>query len=60
MFYILIVMSTLSGTTSGVNVTTQEFTTLKKCQEAAKIISTDTSKKQPTTRKNITTFCIEK
>ena len=53
-------MSTLSGTTSGVNVTTQEFTTLKKCQEAAKIISTDTSKKQPTTRKNVTTFCIEK
>ena len=60
MFYILIVMSTLSGTTSGVNVTTQEFTTIQKCQEAAKLISTDTSKKPSTTRKNITTFCIEK
>jgi hypothetical protein len=60
MFYVLIIISSLSGTTLGINVTTQEFTTLQKCQEAAKLVSTDTSKKPITNRKNVTTFCIEK
>lgn len=60
MFYVLIIVSSLSGTTLGVNVTTQEFTTLQRCQEAAKLVSTDTSKKPATSRKNVTTFCIEK
>lgn len=60
MFYVLIIITSLTGTTVGVNVTTQEFTSIQKCQEASKIINTDNSKKPFSIRKNVMTFCVEK
>ena len=60
MFYVLIIMMTVSGMANGTLIINQEFTSLQKCEEAAKIIKMDRSKKLPVARKNISTFCVEK
>ena len=60
MFYVLIVMITLGGLSQGIVINTQEFTTKENCEEAAKLIQKDSTKKDGSFRKNIKAVCLPK